>query len=263
MPVSTAAISLLSQSKPVPVDLDRSSRSAVDHGVPPPTETSPSKDTTDVDYIALPLAAAYHQRASKAWAKGDGIAALRDAERALELDRDWLPYETTRAVLLDTFGRGKEARRSLGRALTRMEASSQKRPGISQKRPPSSSEFARAYATRGMIALRCGEPAKAARDLRRAMELHPIALYTHSMGAALYALGDFEGAAGADARAVELSPTNIRYRWALVESLRQLGREREALAQGEAIIALEPEVASHRERLAFFSRPKTHGRQEQ
>ncbi len=203
-------------------------------------------------YITLPLAAAYHQRACREWARGDRAAALRDAERAVALDRDFLSYEVTRAVLLDALGRGEEAYLSIDRALRRSARRSPQSAPWGGALPDA--DLARAHALRGSIALRRGDPAGAAVDLRRAMALRPCAAHAHAFGAALYALGDFKGAAGAEAWSVKSSPANTRYRWALVGSLRRLGLDSEALAQAERIIALEPDNASHREKLAALKR---------
>lgn len=210
-------------------------------------------------FIALPLAAAYHQRASRNWASGDLAAALEDAEGADNLDGAFWPYKTTRAVLLDALGRVDEARRNINAAIALTSATALR----GRAQPLANSELARAYAARGMIALRRGMPAEAERDLCEAMGLHATALYAHCLGAALHALGDFKRAAEAEARSVELSPTNTRYRWALVQSLRKLGRDREALAQAEQIVAMDPSNTSHRKNLAVLSRRKEQGREEE
>jgi Flp pilus assembly protein TadD len=109
---------------------------------------------------------------------------------------------------------------------------------------------ARAHATRGTLALRAGRLDLAEADLRRAMALQSNAFHAHCLGAALYARGDAAGAAEVEARSVAMEPRNTRYRWALVMSLRRLGRAREARAQAEEILALEPAVPAHRERFA-------------
>jgi tetratricopeptide (TPR) repeat protein len=209
-----------------------------------------SKYCTAREEITLALAAAHHQRASRAWIAGDRASALADAEQAVALDGEWLPHTTTQAVILDALGRSEEAPRSLDEALER--AVEEKREHrlwpVDERR-----EVSRAYAARGMIAFRRGALAEAERDLRRAIDLHPSALYAHCHGAALYALGDTEGAAVAEARSVELCPTNARYRWALVGSLRKLGRHAEALAHAEAIVAMEPGNSSHMDKLAILS----------
>ncbi len=74
-----------------------------------------------VDFIALPLAAAHHQRASRAHAAGDHESALRDAERAIALD-PYPSYLGTRAVLLDRLGRPAEATRQIQEAIDSAEA---------------------------------------------------------------------------------------------------------------------------------------------
>jgi Flp pilus assembly protein TadD len=103
-----------------------------------------------------------------------------------------------------------------------------------------------------MIAFREGRIDASERDLRRAMELDPTALHAHCLGAALHARGDVAGAAQFEARSVELEPWNARYRWALIMSLRKLGRDGEAREQAELILEMEPGVAAHRERFARF-----------
>jgi Flp pilus assembly protein TadD len=201
--------------------------------------------------IGCPLADAYHQRAIAAWSRGDGAGALRDADRAVALDPRYLPYTNTRAVLLDAVGRSDEARAALDDAIARFLM---RKPKVRDDRPffpTSPAEHARAHATRGLAALREGAIAEAEIDLRRAVRLRPeSALYAHALGAALYAAGDIEGAAEAEARSVELDPANTRYRWALVGSLRALGRGREAQEHASMIVQQEPHVAAHREKLA-------------
>jgi tetratricopeptide (TPR) repeat protein len=196
--------------------------------------------------IGAPLAHAYHQRASRAWAAGEHDAALRDAERAVELDGDWRPYRTTCAVILDRLGRPREALRQL-----RAPAPAPATPRRRRRRPVlTKREKARFSATRGLVLLRLGKPAEAARDLLVAFEVSPTAFHAHALGAARYASGDMAGAAEAEARSVELDPGTARYRWALVLSLRRLGRDGEARRHAEEILSREPESAAHRERFA-------------
>jgi tetratricopeptide (TPR) repeat protein len=204
------------------------------------------------EYVDLPLASAYHQRACRTWAAGDAAAALSDAERALALDPH-LPYATTCAILLDALGRRAEARRAIDGALDPPVPEEQRRFHPRYKESDAAAR-ARALGVRGMIALREGDAAGAEADLTGALAVklpdHEAALHAHGLGAARYARGDFAGAAEAEARSVELAPENARYRWALVGSLRKLGRVREAREHAEAILAREPEAASHRERFA-------------
>jgi tetratricopeptide (TPR) repeat protein len=210
-----------------------------------------------VPAIAHPLAAAYHQRASRAWAQGDLDAALVDAERAADLDGVYLPYATTRAILLEAHGRLDEAQSVIEAAIAasrgarRYRGSAPDSPDERYRPAPTDADRARAHAVRGSILLRQGAPAEAEIDLRRAVHLCPTsALYAHSLGVASFALGDFEAAAESEASSVELDPTNTRYRWALVKSLLRLGRGDEAREHAEAVLAQEPGVAEHRARFA-------------
>lgn len=84
----------------------------------------------------------------------------------------------------------------------------------------------------------------------RALELHETAEVAHALGAALYACGDFEGAAAVERRAVELAPHNARHQWALVISLLRLDRRNEAHELARSTVALAPDDPSHRERFA-------------
>ncbi len=222
---------------PFPLDWDR----VIVEG-----ERRASAHVYGAEHYAIALAVAYHARARDRRAAGALAAALGDVERAVALHGDFLMYHTTRAVLLDTLGRRGEARRVLDDALAKVEAA-----GRYSRWDSSDAERARACATRGMIALREGAPAEAEPDLRRAMTLCVDPLYAHGLGAALYALGDVAGAAEAEACALELAPSNTRYRWAFIGSLRKLGRDHEALEQARAILALEPSSPAH---LARFAR---------
>jgi Flp pilus assembly protein TadD len=185
------------------------------------------------------LADAYHQRACGAFQDGDRAAALRDAQRAVALEGEWLPYQTTCAVILDGLGRTREARRLLGGGHPRGEPERSRTP-----------EDARFYATRGLVCLRLRRFKEAVRDLDLAFDVAPTAFHAHALGAARYALGDIAGAAEVEARSVELEPANARYRWALVISLHKLGRDAEARTHAEEILAREPKNTAHRDRFA-------------
>ncbi|PCC68382.1 hypothetical protein SAMN02745121_05052 [Nannocystis exedens] len=204
-------------------------------------------------YVVLPLAVAYHHRASlrAALAPED---ALRDVDRAVELD-PIAPYHITRAVLLDRLGRRDEARAAIAAAFAAPEWSDppvEEVGGIRLVRAHpvviTDRERARAHATRGTIALRDGDLALAEHDLRRAVDLDLTAAHLHALGAALYARGDLAGAAAAEARAVELEPASARYRWDLVVSLHRLGRRDEALFHARKLEAMEAGDPSGRAR---------------
>ncbi|MCY1070358.1 hypothetical protein OV090_36785 [Nannocystis sp. RBIL2] len=195
-------------------------------------------------YVVLPLAVAYHRRASlrAALAPDD---ALRDVDRAVELD-PIAPHHVTRAVLLDRLGRRDEARAAIAAAFAAPEytgAPTEDVDGFRLLDAPAvvlgDRERARAHATRGTIALRDGDLALAEHDLRRAVDLEPTAAHLHALAAAVYARGDLAGAAALEARAVELEPTSARYRWDLVVSLHRLGRRDEALFHARKLEAME------------------------
>jgi hypothetical protein len=138
------------------------------------------------DHVKLPLATAYHQRASRAWARGEREAALADVDRALELD-DHAPYHTTRAVLLDALNRRDEALAAIAMAFT-MDAGAKERgfwtPDEQAAREKArNAERARAHLTRGLLALRAGSLDEAEADVRRADELAPSALSTRALAA--------------------------------------------------------------------------------
>jgi Flp pilus assembly protein TadD len=197
------------------------------------------------EYIAVPLATAYHQRACGSFARGDLSAALADVERARQLD-DFPPYRTTLAAVLDALNRGSEARAVIAAALAEWRS-------CRQGDPPSEVERARAHAMRGAFALRDGDLALAESDLRRAFRLDPTATHAHHLGAALYARGNLIGARAAESRSVELAPDNPRYRWALAVTLHELGRVNEARAHAREAVARDP---AYRERLLRrFGRP--------
>jgi tetratricopeptide (TPR) repeat protein len=204
------------------------------------------------EYYELPLASAYHQRASRTWAAGQPAAAVADADRAAVLDGAFLPYAVTRAVLLDALGRRAEARGVLDTALAAPRTPTRHRNPWERDDRPSAAARARAYGTRGMIALHEGDLVRAEADLRRALALcpasdHEVALYAHALGAALYAKGDIDGAVAAEESSVRFQPDNARYRWALVGSLRKLGRYGKAREHAETILARESD-AVHCER---------------
>lgn len=139
-------------------------------------------ESRHLGYIRLPLAVAYHQRASRAWARGDLEAALGDVDRALALD-DHAPYHTTRAVLLDASNRRAEARAALAAAF---EADA--RPKSTWNRGEEDEiienvERARAHLTRGLIALRDGALEEAEADLRRAEALDATPLSARALAA--------------------------------------------------------------------------------
>lgn len=200
---------------------------------------------SDEQYVAVPLATAYHQRACASFARGDLGVALADVQRARELD-DFPPYRTTLAAVLDASNRGSEARAVIAAALA--DWSSPEAWDV-----PPEEERGRAHAMRGAFALRDGDLELAESELRRAFELHPTAAYAHHLGAVLYARDDLEAAREVESRAVELQSDDPRYRWALAVTLHDLGRVNEAFVHARAAVSRD---AAYRERmLRRFGRP--------
>lgn len=200
------------------------------------------------EYLKVPLAAAYHQRASGIFNCGGELeAALGEATRAVELDAT-VEYRTTRAVILDAMGRVEEARAEIEAAFaTAPLAVDPEWDGLAA-RPAT---VARAHATRGAIALRERAYAQAESDLRRAWEVEPTAAHAHALGAVLHARGQVHAASQVEAEAVRLAPEEPRFRWALVVSLLRLRRFAEAQAQAEELLRMAPEVYGVRAREAI------------
>jgi len=193
-------------------------------------------------YVTIPLAAAYHQRASLAFNNGEYEAALVEATAAVRWDPS-VGHRATRAVILDALGRLAEARAEIDAAFAT--------PPLVESEdwyrgPLAPAEEARVVAARGTIALREGRLVEAAEDLLRAWRLEPTAARISAYGAVLYALGRIEEAAEVEAMAVAAAPEDAGFRWALVVSLVRLGRRDEAQAHARALLRLAPGVYDER-----------------
>src|SRR5262245_56331696 len=71
----------------------------------------------ETEFVKLPLGVAYHQRTSRSLAQGNLTGALRDVDRAIEIDPYFFAYRTTRAIVLDALGRRAEARSQIDACL--------------------------------------------------------------------------------------------------------------------------------------------------
>jgi tetratricopeptide (TPR) repeat protein len=200
------------------------------------------------EYVTVPLAAAYHQRASRIFNNsGDAAGALGDARLAVKWDAT-ASHRTTRAVILEATGELAAARAEIDAAFATAPLTA---PGEEEYRyvePLEPPELARAFAARGSIALRERAFAQAEEDLRRAWELDRRAEHAIAFAAALYSRGHVQAAAELEAEAALLAPAEPRHRWALLLSLIRLRRFAEARAQAEVLIGLAPGV--YEERLA-------------
>lgn len=124
------------------------------------------------DSIRLTLAGAYHQRASRSWARGEHVRALEDVDRAIVHD-PFFTYQTTRAILLGALGRHEEAR-------VNFENAFQNPPPVgdnpsrwgARTDAVSCEEMSRAYLARGFALWRARRWAEAYADVRKAHELH-------------------------------------------------------------------------------------------
>lgn len=203
--------------------------------------------------VAVVLAGAYHQRALRSLEQGDASAALADVERALRVDR-CIGYEATRAVLLDRLGHTAEARAAIAEAVARstsLDLLSRSHESFhDHAQSMTHRDLARVLATAGLFALHDGDLAEATRSLQRSLELHATAEAAHALGAALYRLGEVTRAAEVEARSVELDPSDLRNRWALVVSLVRLGRIDEAKQHADAALRQAPDDPEQRRRYA-------------
>ncbi|MFO0591052.1 MAG: hypothetical protein U0441_26140 [Polyangiaceae bacterium] len=117
--------------------------------------------------IAYPLAAAYHQRALAAHARGATEAADRDLARALTLDR-WARYLVTRGLFRLERGEDDAATEDFEEAVRLAEKAAEETGRDPYELAPL--DFARALHTRGVTRYRRGDLAGAAQDLARAAD---------------------------------------------------------------------------------------------
>ena len=195
-------------------------------------------------YVTIPLAEAYHQRACVAFNCGEYDSALIEASAAVQRDPS-IGHRTTRAVILDALGRLAEARVEIDAAFMSPPLVVAEEDWRHHK-PLAPAEEARLVAARGTIALREGALAQAEVDLRKAWELEPTAARSSAYGAVLYALGRVEEAAKVEAMAVAAAPEHPGFRWALVVSLVRLARADEAQAHARELLRLAPGVYDER-----------------
>ncbi|WAS90072.1 hypothetical protein [Nannocystis punicea] len=219
--------------------------------------TLPSISRKNAAYVALPLACAYHQRATRRAAAGEPALALEDVERALKLD-PCVTYAATRAVLRDRLGQRAAARAGLATATVAARATFAAGGvvrdnngvivGTAERVAPA--DLAHALEVGGLLALHDDEPVEAMDALLEAFTLAPTAARAHALGAALFRCGHVAAAADYEARSVALAPDEPRYVWALVGSLLRLGRAEEAREQALALLRRSPDDAAQREKFA-------------
>ncbi|MEU6991444.1 tetratricopeptide repeat protein [Streptomyces sp. NPDC046465] len=160
--------------------------------------------------------------------------ALADYRRALELDPDYTPVYSSRAVLLSRLRRYEEERADWDRVVER-------HPDVSWVR-----------VARAAVLRRLGAGDDALADLDRAGALTPDDVQVWSgRGAVLSGLGRFEEALAALDRAVELAPDDARVRAKRAKVRSELALFDEALSDLDRALGLAPEeVALHAGRVA-------------
>lgn len=215
----------------------------------------------DNPYVCYPLAAAYHQRACAAYARGDRDAALCDVERALSLDR-WPRYLVTRGVLRAALGDPEGACSdydvavSLARAPAPPESEAARDPDlVSPWEWPGAEpvEGARAHYARGVARYWKGDVAGAREDLEEALQAIMIASQEGFSAASSPELSDLEIRVRRALVPVyrdlfRAAPSEPQWRWALARTLLALGREEEARAEADRILAQSPGDARARRR---------------
>ncbi len=211
--------------------------------------------------VAEPLADACHQRASRAWAAG-GSAPPRSPTRNAPSRSTATGPRTGPPAPSSCWGWVVPARRS---ACSTAPSKNPPRPAANALGRPRRISVCRSPTPAstppgGLAALALGEHAEAVRRLEMAVRDGCRARLMRMPSAPRGTpWGDVAGAAESELRSVALEPGNARYRWALVTSLRQLGRDAEARLHAEEILTGEPASTAHRERFARLFGPRARG----
>lgn len=170
---------------------------------------------------------AHHNLAAELAARGDPLAALPHARRAVSLKPDFPEALNTLADTLTRTGAATEALPLLDRAL--------------QLQP----RYAPAENTRGLALAALGRRDEAARHFQRAISLQPRLAEAHyNLGLTQAERGDFSSAIPCFARAAELRPDHAaaHLNWGLALAVSQ--RLPEARLHFERALSLQPESAA-------------------
>lgn len=226
------------------------------------------------NYVAYPLAAAYHQRGCAAFARGDLEGAMRDVEQAISIDR-WARYLVTRGVLRAALGDHEGAFADHDEAVSVAESTTPPAgTEVYEWSPPCDPrEPIRARYARGVARHRRGDVAGAVEDLHAAIQSMDVLLeearkreappdailaslenavrraFTTVARARLRALagstGSLEVSTGPQGAP---DPEQTALRWKLARNLLAQGRAAEARAEADGIVALSPGDAQVKKR---------------
>ncbi len=208
-------------------------------------------------YVVLPLAAAWHQRACVAFARGDLTAALADLDRCLALDR-WCRYLVTRGSIREAGGDLRGALEDFTEAVDSVRLHGPWNLDDDLNLPASHwlsadgfsagafEDGARALYARGVTRYRLGDLDGAHQDLTdAASDAYDL---SHGDGSARFAFATLIDRALVTVLRARIAAGHEDDRPPLVEALRALGRNDEALAEARLALVSRPDDERLRKR---------------
>lgn len=208
-------------------------------------------------YVVLPLAAAWHQRACVAFARGDAAAALADLDRCLALDR-WCRYLVTRGSIREAGGDLRGALEDYTEAVDSirlhgpwnvdddLDLPSSRWLSADGFSPGAYEDGARALYARGVTRYRLGDLDGAYGDLTdAASNAYDL---SHDDGAVRFPFAALIDRALVTVLRARIARGHEDDRPRLVEALRALGRNDEALVEARLVLASRPDDEQLRRR---------------